>query len=357
MGISKNLQIAFEPNIDQVNIKDLYVDTGDFNRLLEKLFKPQTFLIHGERGAGKTLLFNLLKTELAASLAEYYENKDFLKQVKDVLFLKKRIKKRAIVPVFLRITRAKGTQKELLFDTIHEIIRNTSKALLLARKVSNNKIFKNYEPQLAELLARLEEKEISQVTRDRVGLKFNIGGKIIPLELGTESSEEFSKARSAKPIKELRTLHSLGEDLMDIVRSENIELIVALDEFDKIGVSEASEILKSEQGPLFEALRSNFSFLIPATPHHIQELEKPEYLGIFTTSPFELTPFDLAHTKEMINKRLVFYKEHIGKKLEWNSVLTEEKLKQIMDKSEQVPRIILRDIQKEIDESKKFPMS
>ncbi len=353
---TKILELAFEPNIDLDCMKALYVNTGDFDKLLDKLFKPQTFLVHGERGAGKTLLFSLLKTELSASLAEYYGNAPFLKDLEDVLFFKERIKKRPIIPVFLKVTRAKGTQKELLFDTVHEIVRNTSKALLLAKKISNNKIIRGYEPQLAEIIARLEEKEISQVTSERIGLKFNIGGKIIPVELGSEGSEEFSKARLAKPITELRTLHSIMEDLFDIARSENIELLIALDEFDKIGVTEASEILKSEQGPIFEALRSNFSFLIPATPHHIKELEKPEYLGCFTTAPFELTPFDLKWTKEMIDKRLMFYKEQIGKRLYWNDVVSEKKLGQVMESSDSVPRIILRNLQKEISNNLAIPL-
>ncbi len=352
----KLIETVFKPNISEAYLKDLYIDTGDFNRLIDKLPEPGTFLVYGKRGAGKTLLFNLLKTELTASLSNYYGNKEILNDLEDVLFFKQRIKKRMILPVFLRITRSGGTSKELLFDTVHEIVRNIIRSLILLEKISNKKVLKNYEPQFAEMLARLEEKSIIQTNSERRGLNFNIGGKIIPIELSSESSNEFTNAHSSSPIKELRTLHGIIGEILDIVKRENIEVIIALDEFDKISVKDAANILKAEQGSLFEALRSNFSFLIPANQLYIKEFTKPEYLGIFTMSPFELTPFEIEYTKEMIDKRLVFFKEYFGKKYSWKDIVSEEKLKEIIKKSNGTPRVILDNLKKEILNSKKLPL-
>ncbi len=353
----KMFEIAFEPNISQGHLKNLYVDTGDFNRLIDKLDRPGTVLIYGKRGAGKTLLFNLLKMELIGCMAEYYNNKEILKNLKDVLFFKQRVKKRIILPVFLRITRSGGTPKELLFDTVHEVVRNIIRSLIFLEKVSNKKVFKNYEPQFAEMLARLEGKSIIQTNTERIGLKFNIGGKIIPIELSSDSSNEYNKALSSPPIRELRELHKITEELSEIVKSENIELMVALDEFDKINVKDATNILGAEQGTLFEALRSNFSFLIPANQCYVKEFTKPEYEGVFTRDPLELTPFGLNYTKEMINKRLVFFKEYFGKKYICRDIISEKKLIEIIKKSDGTPRVIINNLKKDILNSKKLPLA
>lgn len=353
---SKGLEAAFAPNIPTTNIKDLYVDTGDFGRLMDILSSPQTFLVYGERGAGKSLLFNVLKTELAANLARYYKNLDFIRTIGDIRIYRGKDIRRPRIPVFLRITRNRGSPKELLFDTVHEIIRNTVKALLLSRAISNGKLFRDEEADLASLLARLEETEITGMNGEKIGFRVDLGGKVIPVGLSAESSNEFSRAQSAKPIKELRTLHALGEDLLGLIRSEGVELVIVLDEFDKISPSETAEILRSEQGPLFEALRSNFSFLIPASSKHVEELEKPEYLGIFTSRPFNLTPFDLKHAKEMVDKRLLFHKELIGSRIGWKDVFGEGRFRGICEISNHVPRVIMSNLQKEVSNRRAFPI-
>jgi len=55
-NLIENLEMAFQANISYTDLNELYVDTGDFDKILNKLSKPNTFLVHGQRGSGKTLL-------------------------------------------------------------------------------------------------------------------------------------------------------------------------------------------------------------------------------------------------------------------------------------------------------------
>jgi hypothetical protein len=104
-------------------------------------------------------------------------------------------------------------------------------------------------------------------------------------------------------------------------------------------------------------MRSNFSFLIPATEAHVVEMEKSEYSGVFTSKPFKLTPFDLEHTKEMIDKRLNFKKQDIGEALKWKDIAQEKKLSEMIEKSGHVPRMILKELQKELADRDEIPIS
>lgn len=154
----ENIEKAFGPNVSFTDIKNLYVDTGDIKRLLDRLSKPQTLLVHGERGAGKSLLFITLRLELMKNLAEYHDNSLIADMAEKALPKIEAKKHRPIIPVFLKITLGKSALKDPQFDTVHNIVLEIVKSMLFLNQISKDRLFDDDILALASNLGELKER-------------------------------------------------------------------------------------------------------------------------------------------------------------------------------------------------------
>jgi len=59
----------------------------------------------------------------------------------------------------------------------------------------------------------------------------------------------------------------------------------------------------------------------------------------------------------MIDKRLDFKKQDIGESLKWKDVAQENKLSEMIEKTGRVPRMILKELQKELADTDVLPIS
>jgi len=118
---------------------------------------------------------------------------------------------------------------------------------------------------------------------------------------------------------------------------------VFLDEFDKLE-NGARNLLRDHQAILFEKFRKYCSFIIPCTHKNSKRFYTEEYKALYNFDPFELKLFEVRHTKELLKKRLKYYKSELG----YDEIITKETMNKV---GIGLPRTILYNIKMMIKEN------
>lgn len=208
--------------------------------------------------------------------------------------------------------------------------------MLFINKIAAKEIFKTDE-ELLNILFKIKGIELHSGAE----MGISIGGNFIPITIkGDVSKSMISKTET------LPQHYDLLDDLRDLIERNSIHnphFIVLLDEFDKLE-NGAGKLLRDHQAILFERFRKYCSFVIPCTHKNAKRLYSEEYKGIYNFDPFELKLFTMKHTRELLQKRLSYYKSGLN----FSQIITPETLEEI---GTGLPRTILDTIKIRIKEN------
>jgi len=332
-----------DPNPDPLVLKKTFVDTGDMDRLREEyLYRPGSFLLAGDRGSGKTTLFRIFHYEFLATLERKFDKKHVLKNI-GISFSKIFLKdveppstSLLRLPAYMIVNPIENLN-QLKISFIANIIGEIAKQMLFVNKISSREVFKTNE-ELQSILFKV--KGIKLRTGAEMGIM--VGNNFIPITIKDTAYKDMTSKVTTLPRH-----YNLLDDLYNLIQkndTQNPHFILFLDEFDKIKLEHAGKLLSAHQAILFERFRRYCSFVIPCTLMNSKKFYGAEYKAVYNFDPFEVTPFNQKHTKELLNKRLKYYKS----KLVWDELVSNDTLKEI---GEGAPRIILGNIKSRIKEN------